>query len=257
MLARRYATKTQRHRRAGSHLARAAISAGDSARLQQHVGLDTLESAPHAPGAPSGGGSGQLSFRRTFALQSLHIWMLLRRLKQMRDDSPPPHTHSRATQPSVDGAEDLGLDGELVSQEMYDSFMEHTELTASKVIDFSVPSRWISELEKMFYGAALKYDEAMRDGEGVPSDASMSVAGRDALADALLKNVVEGQGSAGADEATIAALLARYVRRELLCLEMTDAHKILEGNLRFSLDDEYALFRKHSQYPKQDPRVRV
>ena len=175
----------------------------------------------------------------------------------MREDSPPPHAHSRATQPSDDGAEDLGLDGELVSQEMYDSFMEHTELTASKVIDFSVPSRWISELEKMFYGAALKYDEAMRDGEGVPSDASMSVAGRDALADALQKNVVEGQGSAGADEATIAALLARYVRRELLCLEMTDAHKILEGNLRFSLDDEYALFRKHSQYPKQDPRVRV
>ena len=164
--------------------------------------------------------------------------MLLRRLKQMREAGPPARGN----------AEDLGLDGELVSQEVYDSFIEHTELTASKMIDFSVPSRWISELERMFYGAALRYDEAVRLGEeGGPSP------GPDALADALRKNVVDDAGrgaepggeAAGAREAgAVAALLARYVRRELRCLEMTDSRRVLEGNLRFSLDSEYELFRR-------------
>ena len=135
--------------------------------------------------------------------------------------------------------------------------MEVTEKSASTAIDFMVPNRWAAELERMFYGAALKYDEAidaqMKQTDADASAAMLNEGDGDALSDALLKNVIgvqqqqdaqEYDGERRAAERECARQIARYVRREIQCLQRTNEKDLLAGNLRFSLDDEYELFVK-------------
>ena len=230
-----YGGTAARQRRAGVHLARACASAGSGRRLHELVGLAALP--PESAAAAAGG-----SFRRGFAMQSVHVWMLLRHFRALGVDT---------------SNEELQVEAGAVSQELYDSFMEVTEKSASTAIDFMVPNRWAAELERMFYGAALKYDEAidaqMKQTDADASAAMLNEGDGDALSDALLKNVIgvqqqqdaqEYDGERRAAERECARQIARYVRREIQCLQLTNEKDLLAGNLRFSLDDEYELFVK-------------
>jgi len=77
-------------------------------------------------------------------------------------------------------------------------------------------SKWLKDLETMFYGSSLAYDKALQGGRG--------------LGEALLRNVYGGDAARGAD----AEALARYVRRELDCLALTESADVMTGQLRFS-----------------------
>ncbi len=68
----------------------------------------------------------------------------------------------------------------------------------------------------MFYGSSLAYDRALQGGRG--------------LAEALLRNVYGGDAACAAD----AEALARYVRRELDCLALTQSADVMTGQLRFT-----------------------
>ena len=104
-------------------------------------------------------------------------------------------------------------------------------------------NKWLSELERQFYGAATAYDRAL-GGPGVATPGSgpgaAPAAGpgapppggagaRAALADALLRNVY------GDDDACRARALdlADYCMHTLACLAQTEGASVLAGRVRF------------------------
>ena len=106
-----------------------------------------------------------------------------------------------------------------VSQDLYLQFQRATEL---RVYEEGVRvriSKWLKELEKIFLGQCLALDKAV---EGDQGD----------LEEALWKNIFAGEGDRRA-----AAALARYVRRELASLEMTELETVLNGDLAFRDQD--------------------
>mmetsp|Transcript_19822 Transcript_19822/g.50787 ORF Transcript_19822/g.50787 Transcript_19822/m.50787 type:complete len:309 (-) Transcript_19822:477-1403(-) len=128
---------------------------------------------------------------------SLHIWMCLARLR----------------------AE--GKMGQTVGQTMYDLFQEDVEL---RVRDAGVKvrvSKWLTELEQRFFGAAMAYDKALEEPDRLKSS--------EMLTEALWKNVYNGEG-----DVKTAQRLARYVRRELASLAMTPSEAVIHGQIRFS-----------------------
>lgn len=150
----------------------------------------------HALGLPT-------SFRATYSLLVLHVWLCLVRLR----------------------AE--GRDGAEVGQALYDLFFHDCELRVVATGVKVLISKWTTELEKNFYGAAAAYDGAMQP-----------AAPPDALAQALWRNVFAEDGSempTGAAAAPVQAL-ARYVRRETASLSMTESDAFMRGSIKFSHD---------------------
>eukprot|EP00879_Flechtneria_rotunda_P010464 GHRR01010940.1.p1 GENE.GHRR01010940.1~~GHRR01010940.1.p1 ORF type:complete len:273 (+),score=67.92 GHRR01010940.1:639-1457(+) len=86
-------------------------------------------------------------------------------------------------------------------------------------------NKWMKKLEQQFYGSCMAYDLALRQEGGATVQQA-------AFANALLKNVYEGDDSRRA----WAHLLARYLSRELQCLGATDVDHIYKGHIRFSTD---------------------
>ncbi|KAK9819883.1 hypothetical protein WJX72_003560 [[Myrmecia] bisecta] len=109
-----------------------------------------------------------------------------------------------------------GDDGKDLAQMLYENFTDDVEKRVhAEGVKVRV-SKHLKELEKMFYGSSMAYDKALKgDGD---------------LAEALLRNVYINDTSKKAQ----AGLLARYVRRELACLNMTDSSAVLDGKIRFS-----------------------
>lgn len=86
-------------------------------------------------------------------------------------------------------------------------------------------SKWMRELEKVFYGNIVAYDTAM-----------LPEANPDELQNAIWKNVFSDDGLPTFDAAALPAVLAfsRYVRRECTCLSLTDKESMFSGNFMFT-----------------------
>ncbi|KAK9846410.1 hypothetical protein WJX81_003307 [Elliptochloris bilobata] len=131
-------------------------------------------------------------FANTHALLCLHVWMTLVRLRGE------------------------GRDGKDLAQMLYESFQDNVEhRVRAEGVKVRI-SKWLKDLEMMFYGSSLAYDKALQ-GEGE-------------LPEALLRNVYGNDPAA----APAARALARYVQRELSCLALTNSAAIMTGQLQFS-----------------------
>eukprot|EP00267_Zea_mays_P033870 XP_008668364.1 uncharacterized protein LOC100382858 isoform X2 [Zea mays] len=77
------------------------------------------------------------TFKTTFSLLVLHMWLVLRRLKEE------------------------GKDGVKFGQYIYEMYNHDVELRVSKAGVNLLLTKWMKELEKIFYGNIVKYDAAI------------------------------------------------------------------------------------------------
>lgn len=146
------------------------------------------------------------TFKTTFSLLVLHMWFYLRRVKQE------------------------GNDGVEFGQYLYEIYNHDVELRVSKAGVNLLLIKWMKELEKIFYGNIVAYDAAILP-EAKPSD----------FATVIWRNIFSDDGSSTPDEAAWQSVqaLARYARREVSCMTLTDKEALLSGNFMFtSLKDE-------------------
>lgn len=129
-----------------------------------------------------------------FDLLLLHLWMVLRRLKPVEGGAAP-------------------------SQALFDHFCNDMDdnLREMGVGDLTVPKR-MQAFGEAFYGRTAAYDLALTDG-------------REALAQALCKNILNGENI---DKAR---LLAVYAESAMTALEKIDDAALLGGSVRFPLPE--------------------
>jgi cytochrome b pre-mRNA-processing protein 3 len=125
-----------------------------------------------------------------FDMLVLHLWMVLRRLRPMAD-------------------------GVTLSQALFDRFCEDMDanLREMGVGDLTVPKR-MQEFGEAFYGRSAAYDQAL-------------AAGRKPLAQALCKNILNGEGIENARR------LAYYTETAITALAGLDDTKIRNASWRF------------------------
>ncbi|CAM8964163.1 unnamed protein product [Rhodiola kirilowii] len=118
------------------------------------------------------------TFKTTFSLLVLHMWLVLRRLKE-------------------EGKEGVNL----------------------------MLTRWMKDLEKIFYGNIVAYDKAL-----------LPDAKQDELSSVLWRNIFSDDGVSKPTEEALHFLqaMSRYARRESICLSLTDKDAILSGNFLFT-----------------------
>jgi len=177
--------------------------------------------AAAGPGAPLARSAGldPARFADTHALLGLHLWLALVRLR------------------AEGGA------GKAISQALYENFSDDVEARVRAAGVRVRVGKWLSELERMFYGAATAYDRAVGaipvgEGGGGGGDTAATPSplpggapnAQAALTAALLRNAY------GGDEARAghAGALARYALRELACLSLTPSEAVVAGRVRFS-----------------------
>jgi hypothetical protein len=182
--------------------------------------LAALVRASAGPGAPLARAAGldPARFADTHALLCLHLWLALVRL--------------RAEGPA----------GKALAQALYEGFADEVEARVRAAGVRVRVGKWLSELERMFYGAATAYDRAIGavggsgevgGGKAGKAPSTTVAGGKDAaaaLTAALLRNAYGGDAARTGDAAT----LARYALRELACLGLTDSGAVLAGRVRFS-----------------------
>ncbi|XP_038883636.1 ubiquinol-cytochrome-c reductase complex assembly factor 1 isoform X2 [Benincasa hispida] len=142
------------------------------------------------------------TFKTTFSLLVLHMWLCLRRLKEE------------------------GKEGVERGQYVYELYNHDVELRVSKAGVNLLLTRWMKDLEKIFYGNIVAYDSAM-----------LPEAGKDELPNVIWKNIYSDDGSPmpnGAAALRDVQAMARYTRREVSCLSLTDKEAILSGNFMFT-----------------------
>ncbi|XP_021286773.1 ubiquinol-cytochrome-c reductase complex assembly factor 1 [Herrania umbratica] len=141
------------------------------------------------------------TFKMTFSLLVLHMWLCLRRLK----------------------AE--GKDGVELGQHLYEIYNHDVELRVSKAGVNLLLTKWMKELEKIFYGNIVAYDAAL-----------LPEAKQEELTDIIWRNVFSDDGTSKPDAAALRTVqaMARYVRREVTCLSLTDKEAMFSGNFIFT-----------------------
>ncbi|KAJ0750006.1 putative ubiquinol-cytochrome c chaperone/UPF0174 [Helianthus annuus] len=141
------------------------------------------------------------TFRTNFSMLVVHMWLCLRRLK----------------------AE--GKEGVELGQYVYEIYNHDLETRVSKAGVNLLLSKWMRELEKVFYGNIVAFETAMLPG-----------AKHDDLLNAVWKNVFAEDGSSKLDAAALPAVMAftRYIRRECICLSLTDKEAMFSGNFMFT-----------------------
>lgn len=141
------------------------------------------------------------TFKTTFALLVLHMWLFLRRMNEE------------------------GKEGKQFGQHVYEIYNHDLELRVSKAGVNLLLIKWMKELEKMFYGSVIAYDNALSP-----------EAKNDELVNVLWRNVFSEDGSPLSDPAaaTVVQAMARYTRREYTCLSMTDKEALFSGNFMFT-----------------------
>jgi len=97
------------------------------------------------------------SFRGSHGMLTLHVWLVLKRLRGTGDA------------------------GKSVSQVMYDTFQDDVEYRVHAEGVRVRVNKWLNELEKGFYGSSLAYDTALKGEKGD-------------LAKVLHRNVFHGEG---------------------------------------------------------------
>jgi len=130
-----------------------------------------------------------------FDLLLLHLWLLLRRLK------------------SVEG-------GAALSQGLFDHFCNDMDdnLREMGVSDLKVPKRMLA-FGEAFYGRTTAYDLALTEG-------------REALAQAMCKNILNGENIEQA------RLLAAYAEAVMAALDSADEPALVSGSVRFPLPEK-------------------
>ncbi|XP_031276997.1 ubiquinol-cytochrome-c reductase complex assembly factor 1-like [Pistacia vera] len=128
------------------------------------------------------------TFRMTFSLLVLHMWFVLRRLKEE------------------------GKEGVELGQYLYEIYNHDVELRVSKAGVNLLLSKWMKELEKIFYGNIVAYDAAM-----------LPEAKQDELQNVIWRNVFSDDGTSKPDDSALRAVQAMtmYARREVSCLSLT------------------------------------
>ncbi|CAE6234120.1 unnamed protein product [Arabidopsis arenosa] len=141
------------------------------------------------------------TFKITFSLLVLHMWLVLRRLKE-------------------DGQEGVDL-----GQYVYEIYNHDVELRVSKAGVNLLLAKWMKELERIFYGNVVAYDAALLP-EAKPNELQIK----------LWRNVFSDDGTTTPDNTDLKAAqaMARYVRRELGSLSLTDKESIFSGNFSFT-----------------------
>ncbi|KAK4746969.1 hypothetical protein SAY87_026006 [Trapa incisa] len=142
------------------------------------------------------------TFKTTFSLLVLHMWLFLRRLKEERKE----------------GAE--------FGQYVYEIYNHDVELRVSKAGVNLLLTKWMKDLEKIFYGNIVAYDTAMLPGTK-----------QDELVNAVWRNIFSEDGSPLPNDPAVQSAvqaMARYARRESLCLSLTDKEAIFSGNFMFT-----------------------
>lgn len=146
------------------------------------------------------------TFKTTFSLLVLHMWLCLRRF---RED---------------------GKEGVEFGQYLYEIYNHDVEMRVSKAGVNLLLTRWMKDLEKIFYGNVVAYDSAI-----------LPEAGSDDLPKVIWRNIFSDDSSSEPNDAASRAVqaMARYARREVGCLSLTDKEAILSGNFMFtSLETE-------------------
>ncbi|XP_050225914.1 uncharacterized protein LOC126675332 isoform X2 [Mercurialis annua] len=141
------------------------------------------------------------TFKMTFSLLVLHMWLVLRRLKQE------------------------GNEGVEFGQYLYEIYNHDVELRVSKAGVNLLLIKWMKELEKIFYGNIVAYDAAL-----LPEAKSTE------LVKVVWKNVFSDDGSSEPDASALRAVqaMARYVRHEVDCFSLTDKEAMFSGNFMFT-----------------------
>ncbi|GMY06528.1 ubiquinol-cytochrome-c reductase complex assembly factor 1 isoform X1 [Fagus crenata] len=153
------------------------------------------------------------TFKITFSLLVLHMWFCLRRLKEE------------------------GKEGVEFGQYLYEIYNHDVELRVSKAGVNLLLTRWMKDLEKIFYGNIVAYDSAI-----------LPEAKQDELSKVIWRNIFSDDGSSPQTDAAsqIVKAMARYARREVSCLSLTDKEAILSGNFMFtSLEIEKLNLKGH------------
>ncbi|XP_016500177.2 uncharacterized protein LOC107818650 [Nicotiana tabacum] len=141
------------------------------------------------------------TFKTTFALLVIHMWLCLRRLKQE------------------------GKEGVELGQYLYEIYNHDLELRVSKAGVNLLLTKWMKDLEKIFYGNIVAYDAAM-----------LPEAGQDELQTVIWRNVFSDDGTSLPNDAALLPVQAicRYVCRESNCLSLTDKDAVFSGNFTFT-----------------------
>ncbi|KAK8680182.1 hypothetical protein V6N13_109135 [Hibiscus sabdariffa] len=141
------------------------------------------------------------TFQTSFSLLVLHMWLCLRRLK-------------------ADGKEGVEL-----GQYVYEIYNHDVELRVSKAGVNLLLTKWMKELEKIFYGNIVAYDAAL-----------LPEATREELTEVIWRNIFSDDGTSKPDAAALHTVQAmeRYVRREVSCLSLTDKEAMFSGNFMFT-----------------------
>ncbi|KAH9678619.1 DYW deaminase domain-containing protein [Citrus sinensis] len=113
------------------------------------------------------------TFRMTFSLLVLHMWFCLRRLKEE------------------------GKEGVELGQYLYGIYNHDVELRVSKAGVNLLLSKWMKELEKIFYGNIVAFDAAL-----------LPEAKQDELQNVIWRNIFSDDGSSKPDDAAVRAVQA-------------------------------------------------
>ncbi|XP_074281826.1 uncharacterized protein LOC141606554 [Silene latifolia] len=141
------------------------------------------------------------TFKTTYSLLVLHMWLCLRRLKGE------------------------GEEGVEFGQYVYEIYNHDLELRVSKAGVNLLLTKWMKDLEKIFYGNIVAYDAAL-----------LPEAGKDDLVKVLWRNVFTDDPESEPSDAArhVVQAMARYVRHEVNCLSLTDKEAMLSGNFMFT-----------------------
>ncbi|XP_078447919.1 ubiquinol-cytochrome C chaperone family protein [Wolffia australiana] len=146
------------------------------------------------------------TFKTTFSLLVLHMWLVLRRLREE------------------------GKEGVELGQYLYEIYNHDLELRVSKAGVNLLLTKWMKDLEKIFYGNIVAYDAAIST-EAKNGD----------LINVIWRNIYADDGSPMPTDAAADAVKAfsRYARRESTCLSLTDKESIFSGNFIFTPLDKH------------------
>ncbi|XP_019445558.1 PREDICTED: ubiquinol-cytochrome-c reductase complex assembly factor 1-like [Lupinus angustifolius] len=141
------------------------------------------------------------TFKTTFSLLVLHMWLCLRRLKQE------------------------GKEGVEFGQYLYEIYNHDVELRVSKAGVNLLLTKWMKDLEKIFYGNIVAYDTAM-----------LPEAKQGDLSNVIWKNIFSDDGTSTPDAAALHSVqaMARYARLQASCMSLTDIEAIVSGNFMFT-----------------------
>ncbi|KAK4340855.1 hypothetical protein RND71_039356 [Anisodus tanguticus] len=143
------------------------------------------------------------TFKTTFSLLVIHMWLCLRRLKQE------------------------GKEGVELGQYLYEIYNHDVELRVSKAGVNLLLIKWMKDLEKIFYGNIVAYDAAM-----------LPEAKQDELQNVIWRNVFSDDGTSTPTDAALLPVQASYVKIKRLCFRETSCSPYWEAQQLIQCKEE-------------------